>query len=56
MYNFEVSKFRDNYTVYLPHMCDNWEVTYGPKDQAIEEMEKFIHEAQEALEEELKNA
>lgn len=38
------------YTVQLPHHCDSWEITSDPdKAKAITEMERFIAEAQVAL-------
>jgi hypothetical protein len=40
-----------NWAVYLPHQCDDWNVTdYGaPQGQAVAELERFIAEAQQAL-------
>lgn len=38
------------YAVQMPHQCDEWEITgREDKQQAIEEMEAFIADAQPAL-------
>lgn len=42
------------WVVSLPHQCDAWEITgtkWGPetKEKAIEDLSRFISEAQEAL-------
>lgn len=41
---------RSSYVVELPHQCDAWEITRCLfRSEAIEEMEKFIAEANAAL-------
>jgi hypothetical protein len=46
----------EGWVVYLPHQCDSWDIagedgwTTVPHEQAIAELERFIAEAQQALE------
>jgi hypothetical protein len=55
-FGFEVVESDGEYSVRLPHSCDSWCITgnqsysYVSKERAIEEMEQFIKEAQEAIE------
>lgn len=37
------------WVVNLPHQCDSWEIAYGPQDEAVIELRRFIGEAQQAL-------
>lgn len=57
MFDFDVIKKEDGYLVQLPHQCEEWTVAGGEKywtgttkEKAIEQLETFIKEAQEALE------
>lgn len=42
----------EKWSVYLPHQCDDWQITDGYVNhaQAIKSLEDFISEAQDALE------
>lgn len=50
----EPQEKRDEWVVSLPHQCDNWEIVGeysdgATQDAAIQRLEEFISEAQEAL-------
>lgn len=54
---FTVRKnYKGNYSVYLPHQCDEWQIVGDEydgepdKESAISQMELFIKKANEALE------
>ncbi|MFF5973699.1 hypothetical protein ACFY7C_19440 [Streptomyces sp. NPDC012769] len=58
-YGFTVrpdSDDHDHWRVHLPHQCDDWVITSGPKygdgvphADAVADLRRFIAEAQEAL-------
>lgn len=50
----ELTKPDGKYEVFLPHSCDEWDITYGKPEECIKELTNFINEAQEILNE-LKN-
>lgn len=45
--------YTPEWRVYLPHQCDEWQITSSydgqPHTEAIAQMERFIAEAQQAL-------
>ena len=47
----DLGKPNGKFEVYLPHSCDQWSIAYGKKDQCIKELQSFIDEAKQALEE-----
>ncbi|MEV0382380.1 hypothetical protein [Nonomuraea sp. NPDC050643] len=52
-FEFEVGTWGgdDEWYVHLPHQCDYWEIArHSTRPKAIEELEKFLVEAQAALE------
>lgn len=51
MSEFEVYKSRyGSYEVSLPHQCDEWSITSTKNyKEAVEDLEDFIKDAQEAL-------
>lgn len=56
MYEFRVERFDDDmWRVHLPHQCDKWVVAASVEDEgcphaeAVEQLQRFIAEATEAL-------
>ena len=50
-FGFTVKRHADQWTVTLPHQCDDWEITTGcqTREQSIGDLEDFIIEACLAL-------